>query len=131
MTITGASTPARMRAAVEPRKIRRGAANRLEPTTRTSASSQLSFFSADSSVMPSATRDSISGESGRARAATAQVLSAAATCIDRSSLTFSASARFSADTNDTVRMASRAALASVIANGSGLSVARAGWAPRP
>jgi hypothetical protein len=39
-TITGASTPARIRAAVDPRKIRRGAANRLEPTTRMSDSSQ-------------------------------------------------------------------------------------------
>ena len=37
MTITGTSTPARMRAAVEPRKIRRGAANLLEPTTSRSA----------------------------------------------------------------------------------------------
>jgi hypothetical protein len=36
MTMTGASTPARIRAAVEPRKIRRGAANRHEPTTKTS-----------------------------------------------------------------------------------------------
>ena len=52
MTITGTSTPARMRAAVEPRKIRRGAANLLEPTTSRSQSSHLSFFSADSSVMP-------------------------------------------------------------------------------
>ena len=56
-----------------------------------------------------------------ARAATAQFSRAAATCNDRNSLTSPASARFSDDTNDTVRMESRAALASVIANGSGLS----------
>jgi hypothetical protein len=65
-TITGASVPARIRAAVDPRKIRRGAANRLEPTntTNTSVSCQLSFFSADSNVNPSATSNSISGASG-------------------------------------------------------------------
>ena len=34
---------------------------------------------------------------------------------------FSASARFSADTSDTIRIGSSAALARVIANGSGLS----------
>jgi hypothetical protein len=68
-----------MRAAVEPRKIRRGAAKRLEPTTNRSESSQFSFLSADSSVKPWATSDSISGASGRARAATTRFSSAAAT----------------------------------------------------
>jgi hypothetical protein len=36
MTMTGASVPARMRADVEPRNTRLGAATRLDPTTRTS-----------------------------------------------------------------------------------------------
>ncbi len=72
--MTGASVPARMRAAVEPRKIRRGAAKRLEPTTNTSEARQLSFLSADSSVKPSATSDSISGASGSAPCGDYEVL---------------------------------------------------------
>ena len=67
--------------------------------------SQLSFFSADSSVMPSATRDSISGESGRARAATVEVLLGGGDLHLRGPpSTLSASARFSADTSDTIRI---------------------------
>ena len=71
--------------------------------------------------MPEATRDSMSGLSGTARAASTRFFSAAATCASRTSFASAASARFSADTSDSIRISSCAALASVSANGSGLS----------